>query len=136
MPLYETVLVVRQDLSSSDVDSLADKFIQIISDFKGSLVSKEYWGIRKLSHKIKKFSHAHYVLLNFESPATAIEQLKKVIGYQENVLRSLTFKVDSHSKNSPLFLSSSAQEYSGSSKKFDAIDNDYSSIIDQLNFDS
>jgi small subunit ribosomal protein S6 len=56
MPLYETVFIARQDLTADDVDALAAKLSKIITDGKGKIVSKEYWGLRNLSYKVKKNS--------------------------------------------------------------------------------
>ena len=54
MALYETVFITRQDLTAEDVDGLSDKLSKIITDGKGKILSKEYWGLRNLTYKIKK----------------------------------------------------------------------------------
>ena len=54
MALYEVVFIARQDLSVEDVDNLSDKFSKIVTDHKGKVVSKEYWGLRTLAYKINK----------------------------------------------------------------------------------
>ena len=56
MALYETVFIARQDLTVDDVDNLSEKLEKIITDGKGKIVSKEYWGLRNLTYKIKKNS--------------------------------------------------------------------------------
>lgn len=108
MPLYETVFIARQDLAPDDVDKLAEKFEKIISDWKGKVVSKEYWGLRNFAYKINKFSRGHYYLLNIEADIPAINELKRVLGFDENVLRSFTFKTEQHEQETSLLVSRSA----------------------------
>jgi small subunit ribosomal protein S6 len=111
MALYEVVFIARQDLSAEDVDGLSDKFSKIVSEFKGKLVSKEYWGLRTLAYKINKNARGHYVLLNFDASFPAIEEVKRVIGFNENIVRSNIFKVDAHQKASQLMLAVDAVSY-------------------------
>lgn len=111
MALYETVFIARQDLAAEDVDALTDKLSKIITDGNGKVVSKEYWGLRSLSYKIKKNSRGHYVLLNIDSNYEAVAELKRVIGFNEDIISSLTFKADAHEKESLLFVSKTAKDY-------------------------
>ncbi len=110
MPLYETVFITRQDLTVEDVDALSDKFAKIITDGKGKIASKEYWGLRTLSYKIKKNSRGHYVLLNIDAPYSAVAELKRIMGYTEDVIRNAVFKVEKHVKESHLFTSVNAKD--------------------------
>jgi small subunit ribosomal protein S6 len=111
MALYEVVFIARQDFSAEDADNLSDKFTKIITDNKGKVVSKEYWGLRDLAYKINKNNRGHYVLLNIEAEFEAIAELKRVIGFDENIIRSNIFKVDQHSKGSLLKVSEDAKNY-------------------------
>ena len=111
MALYETVFIARQDLAAEDVDALSNKLAKIITDGNGKVVSKEYWGLKTLSYKIKKNSRGHYVILNIDSEYPAVAELNRVIGFNEDIIRSLTFKVEAHDKESILFLSATAKDY-------------------------
>lgn len=111
MALYEVVFIARQDLSAEEVDNLSDKFIKIVADHKGKLVSREYWGLRDLSYKINKNSRGHYVLLNFDSEFEGIAEVKRVIGFNEDVMRSNIFRVDTHEKQSPLMAAEDAKSF-------------------------
>lgn len=108
MPLYETIIIARQDLAPEDVDKLAEKSEKIINDGKGKLISKEYWGLRNFAYKINKFSRGHYLLLNIECDVPTINELNRVIGYDENILRSFTYKTEKHEAKTSLFVSDSA----------------------------
>ena len=71
MALYESVFIARQDVSSSQVDSIADALQKVIEDNGGQVPKREYWGLRNLSYKIKKNRKGHYALFNIDAPAEA-----------------------------------------------------------------
>jgi small subunit ribosomal protein S6 len=135
MALYETVFIARQDLNAEDVDALANKFCNIINDFKGKVVSKEYWGLRNLAVKVNKNNRGHYILINVNANFPAIAELKRVMGYTEEVIRSVIYKVESHQEESPLFVSPTAKDFKPSitSKKQPG---KFDLILEQFQFDS
>ena len=64
MPYYESVFIARQDISSAQVDQLADSFAEIISTNGGEVKKRESWGLKNLAYRIKKNRKGHYVLFN------------------------------------------------------------------------
>lgn len=111
MPLYETVFIARQDLTADDADTLTSKLCKIVTDGKGKIVSKEYWGLRNLAYKVKKNSRGHYVLLNIDAEYAAVAELNRVMGFNEDIIRSTTFAAEEHFEESPLFVSTTAKDY-------------------------
>jgi small subunit ribosomal protein S6 len=135
MPLYETVFIARQDLTAEDVDALTGKFSKIIADGEGKVVSKEYWGLRNLSFKVKKNVRGHYILLNINAPYAAVAELKRVMGFNEDVIRSATFCVESHQEESPLFISANAKDYKAGKVAVKKQPNKFDLVLDQVQFD-
>ncbi|MDR0423663.1 MAG: 30S ribosomal protein S6 [Rickettsiales bacterium] len=109
MPLYELVYIARQDLPVNEVDNLTEKFDKILKQRKGKIASREYWGLRKLAYKINKNTRGHYVLLNIDAPYSAVAEVERVIGFEENIIRKGIFKVDEFSKKTKLFVSVNAK---------------------------
>src|SRR5581483_1574169 len=72
MPLYEHMLIARQDISAQQVDALATHLKTIIENEGGKVEKQEYWGLRSLAYRIKKNRKGHYVLLNVNAPPAAI----------------------------------------------------------------
>lgn len=135
MALYETVVLVRQDMSAQDVDSLVSNLEKVITDNKAKFISKEYWGLRKLAYKINKNDKAHYILLNIDADNAAIDELNRVIKFNEDIVRSLTLNnKNATSGNSNLFECANAAEYKPRSNK-DKTDK-YENIVDQMQFDN
>ena len=45
MRLYESVFIARQDISATQVETMADEFAGIITSTGGSIQKREYWGL-------------------------------------------------------------------------------------------
>lgn len=134
MALYETVFIARQDLTLEDVDALSDKLAKIIADGKGKILSKEYWGLRNLTYKIKKNGRGHYVLFNIDADFSAVSELNRVMGYNEDIIRHVTLRADSQIEESQLFLCENAKDYKpGKMVKKDTTK--YDLVLDQTQFD-
>ena len=71
MPLYEHVLIARQDLSNTQAEGLIEHFSTVLADNGGKVVEHEYWGVRTLAYKINKNRKGHYAFLRSDAPATA-----------------------------------------------------------------
>jgi small subunit ribosomal protein S6 len=98
MPLYEHVFLARQDLAQAQVDALAENATKIIADNGGKVVKTETWGLRGLAYRIAKNRKAHYVMLDIDAPAPALAELERQTGINEDVIRFMTIRVDTHEK--------------------------------------
>ena len=96
MALYEHVFLARQDLAQAQVDALAANATDIIEKNGGKVVKTETWGLRSLAYKIAKNRKAHYVLLELDAPGTVIAELERQTQINEDVIRYMTVKVDTH----------------------------------------
>jgi small subunit ribosomal protein S6 len=94
MPFYENVFIARQDLSTAQVDALADQFTAIIKDKGGDVKKRESWGLRNLAFRIRKNRKGHYTLLNIDAPPAAIHEVERNMRLNEDVIRFLTIKVE------------------------------------------
>jgi small subunit ribosomal protein S6 len=94
MAYYETVFIARQDISTAQVEALADGFTQVIQEHGGQVAKREYWGLRNLSYRIKKNRKGHYILLNIEGGGPAVSEMERTMRINEDVLRYLTVRVD------------------------------------------
>ena len=96
MPLYEHVFLARQDLAQAQVDALAENATKIITDNGGTIAKTETWGLRSLAYRIQKNRKAHYVMLDIDAPAPAVAELERQTQINEDVIRYMTVRVDSH----------------------------------------
>ena len=96
MPLYEHVMIARQDLSNTQAESLIEHFSTVLSDNGGSVVMSEYWGVKTMAYKINKNRKGHYAFIRSDAPAPAVQEMERLMRLHEDVMRVLTIKVDAH----------------------------------------
>jgi small subunit ribosomal protein S6 len=103
MALYESVIIGRQDLTTSQFETIVNEFISVIESLKGTIQKKESWGLRNLAYKINKNRKGHYMLLNIDGPADAIVEYERLMRLHEDIIRFLTMRIKSvDEKPSPL----------------------------------
>ncbi|NIZ13293.1 30S ribosomal protein S6 [Phaeobacter sp. HF9A] len=98
MPLYEHVMIARQDLSNSQAEGLIEHFGAVLSDNGGKLVDNEYWGVKTMAYKINKNRKGHYAFLRSDAPAAAVQEMERLMRLHDDVMRVLTIKVDEHAE--------------------------------------
>ena len=94
MRLYESVIIARQDVSTTQVETLVDEFSAIIEKAGGSIHKKEFWGLRGLAYRIKKNRKGHYVMMNIETDSETLNEFERIMGLNEDVLRFMTIAIE------------------------------------------
>jgi small subunit ribosomal protein S6 len=96
MAFYEHVLIARPDVSTQQIEALMEDLSRVIEENGGKIVKNEYWGLRNLAYRVRKNRKGHYALLNIEAPAIAVQELDRKQRINEDVIRFLTVRVESH----------------------------------------
>ncbi|WP_209424351.1 30S ribosomal protein S6 [Pararhodobacter sp. SW119] len=96
MPLYEHVMIARQDLSSAQAEGLIEHLSTILSDNGGKVVGSEYWGVKTMAYKINKNRKGHYAFLRTDAPSGAVQEMERLARLHDDVMRMLTVKVEAH----------------------------------------
>lgn len=99
MAFYESIIIIRQDVSSVEVDKIANDFAQIVKDYKGNVIKTEYWGLRQLAYEIENNKKGHYYFMGIEANNDLLKELDRKIKLSESVIRSSMVKVDEIDKN-------------------------------------
>jgi small subunit ribosomal protein S6 len=94
MPFYEHIYLARQDLSQQQVDELTAQYKGVLEQMGGTVPKVEYWGVKSLTYRIRKNRKAHFTLMNIEAPPAALREIERQQHISEDVLRSLTVRVD------------------------------------------
>ena len=94
MPLYETVLIARNDVTQQQVEGIVDAIATQFEAEGDAVKKREYWGLRSLAYRIKKNRKGHYMLLGLEAKPAAVKEMERQLGLNEDVLRFLTIRVD------------------------------------------
>jgi small subunit ribosomal protein S6 len=93
MALFEHVILLKQDLSTNDLETAIKVHEDTISELKGSVVYKESWGLRNLAYPIKNSKKAFYQFMNIDIPNENIKAMNSKLNLDQNILRHLSIKV-------------------------------------------
>ena len=104
MALFEHVIMLKQDLSTADLDGELKKHTDLLSELSGSIVYKETWGLRNLAYPIKNNKKAFYEFMNIEIPEKNLDALSLKLNLNENVIRYLSIKVKSFTDTPTLMM--------------------------------
>lgn len=94
MTFYEFVFIVRQDISSVDVDKIIEDFTKVIEAHAGKIIKTEYWGLRTLAYEINNNTKGHYVFLGIQGSSQTLKELERKLKFSEDVIRSSLIKVE------------------------------------------
>ncbi len=104
MPIYETVFMTRQDLTEAQVNDMTEQFAKLLKGLATKIHKTEYWGLRTLAYRINKNKKAHYVLLEYDAPSDAAIELERNLRLNEDVMRSLTTRLEKHTEGQSIIL--------------------------------
>jgi small subunit ribosomal protein S6 len=105
MPLYETVLIARSEITQAQADAVADAATTQLEADGGAVKKREYWGLRSLAYRIKKNRKGHYILLGLEAPPPAVVEMERQLTLNEDVLRFMTVRVEEITEEPSVILS-------------------------------
>lgn len=93
MAQFEHIIMLRQDLSSSDLEEALKLHEQTLRELNADIVYKESWGLRNLAYPIKENKKAFYEFMNIEIPQNNIDELNSKLNLNEKIIRYLSIKV-------------------------------------------
>jgi len=94
MRMYETIFIVKPDLSEEETKGLTAKVQEVITGMKGDFKRLEDWGARKLAYPIEKFNRGRYYFLRFDGDAPLIAELERRLRLDDKVLRYQSVKLE------------------------------------------
>ena len=111
MAFYESIIIIRQDVSSSDVDKIVEDLKKVIIEHSGEVVKTEYWGLRSLAYEIANNRKGHYYFIGLKANKPLLDELDRKIKLSESIIRSSIVRVDEISKEaSPVLRVNSSDE--------------------------
>ena len=110
MPLYECVLIARNDVSQQQVDAIADGITAQLEGDGGSVQKREYWGLRSLAYRIKKNRKGHYMLLGLDAKPASISEMERQLRLNEDILRFMTIRIEAIDEAPSAILSKKSDE--------------------------
>ena len=90
MKTYESVIIVKPQLSDGEVGEFVTKVKDLITKNNGEVISEEKLGRRKFTHEINHGRDGFYLYLKFKAEAAFVKTLDNTLKLNNNVLRSMT----------------------------------------------
>ena len=110
MNLYEHTIVLRQDISSSQIKQLTEKYSKLIEKNDGNIVKTENSGLLNLAYIIKKNKKGNYLHFKIEGNGKIIKELEKNESIDKNLLKYMTIKVKKFDLETNYFSKNSENE--------------------------
>ena len=90
---YEIIFLVHPD-QSEQVGGMVERYTKLIEEDGGKIHRLEDWGRRQLAYPIDKIHKAHYIMLNVECSAKALDELTENFRYNDAVIRNMVIRRD------------------------------------------
>ena len=97
MKNYETVFILNPVLSDDQAKDAVEKFVNVLTKAKASVINVEKWGLKKMAYPIQNKSTGFYNLIEFTTTSSdLINTLETEYRRDESVMRFLTTVLDKH----------------------------------------
>ena len=106
MALFEHIIMLRQDLSSSDLEEALKVHEETLNELQANVVYKESWGLRNLAYPIRDNKKAFYEFMNIELPQDKMDSLNAKLNLNEKIIRYLSIKVKEFGETPTLLIKS------------------------------
>ncbi len=94
MPKYELMYILSSAVSDNDVPAVTAEVDKFLTDNKGTLLSQEMLGKKKLAYPIKKTRNGFYVLETFNIEGSKLQELDNKLRSMEPIIRYLYVNVE------------------------------------------
>lgn len=92
MQLYQLDYLISPEISEQDAQALGEKIKSLIEKDQGSIVKIELLSNQVLAYEVKNFTEAFLAGLSFNLEPEKLEELKKTLESEKNILRYMVFK--------------------------------------------
>lgn len=92
MRKYEVMYIIRPDLDQEPTKELVEKFQNLITNNGGEVEKVNEMGKRRIAYEIEGYNEGYYVLINFQSEASVVAELERVLRITDSVIRYLITK--------------------------------------------
>lgn len=90
--VYETMYILRPDLSDESVDAAISKYQSILKDQGADILETQHRGKRRLAYEIDRNREGIYIQINYTGPGACVAPMERAMRLSEDVLRYLTVK--------------------------------------------
>jgi len=89
---YELMLIINPQISDAEVVAAVETTKKMLAENKAEVLSDDKLGRKKFAHNVKKNRDGFYIYLKVKAQPDSLKELKRSLGLQPNVLRSMFIK--------------------------------------------
>ena len=93
MRRYETICIVRPNLSEDEVAAIVDRFNGTVEQDGGAIITLDKWGLKRLAYPIKKEAQGYYIYTEYAGTPQAVAENERLFRIDDKVLKYLTVKL-------------------------------------------
>ena len=94
MKQYETMYIIKSTLDDAAKNALVEQLHGIITSYKGTIDKVDDMGLRDFAYKIADMSKGYYVVVTYSVDVEGLNEFKRLLGLNADVVRSLTINLD------------------------------------------
>ena len=84
--------IIDASLADEAKDAIVKKFEDLVTVSGGAIEKTDRWGTKKLVYPINYKTEGYYVLMTFEAEKTIVQEIKRIAGITDGVIRRLITK--------------------------------------------
>ena len=92
MTKYEILYILDSSLTDEAKEGIITKIEDLVNKNGGAVEKTERWGNKKLQYPINYKSEGFYVLMTFEAPQSLVDEMKRIVGITDGIIRRLITK--------------------------------------------
>ncbi|GAB6099641.1 30S ribosomal protein S6 [Halanaerocella petrolearia] len=92
MRKYETMFIINPDLEEDAKEDLVENITDLIDDNEGEVINVDKWGTKELAYEINDQKAGYYAVVNFQGAPATIDELSRIFGINDNVIRNIILK--------------------------------------------
>ena len=92
MTKYEMLYILDASLTDEAKEGIIKKIEDLVNS-NGKVEKTDRWGNKKLQYPINYKSEGYYVLTTFEAAPTLVDELKRIVGITDGIIRRLITKI-------------------------------------------
>lgn len=96
MNKYESVIIMKPDLTKSELENVIVKVESKIREY-ANITAKDDYGIRRLAYEVKKNKEGHYYIFQFEineeNKTIAIQELERLYKITDEIIKFIIVRM-------------------------------------------
>ncbi len=89
---YEAIYLVEATLADDQVNAIVEKYNGIITRNGGTIDDVDVWDPRRTAYEVKGRREARYIVVNFQASPAAKDELNRIFGISDDVMRSMVVR--------------------------------------------